>query len=73
MILRNRKFSGKILRKIFWKIFHLTSLSVWGSGRPSKWAISAQPVIQECCIQIVLDGGLGTLLFEEVAGYVAAA
>jgi hypothetical protein len=28
MILRNGKFSGKILRKIFWKIFHLTSLLV---------------------------------------------
>jgi hypothetical protein len=26
MILRNGKCSGKILRKIFWKIFHLTSL-----------------------------------------------
>jgi hypothetical protein len=26
MILRNGKFSGKILRKIVWKIFHLTSL-----------------------------------------------
>jgi hypothetical protein len=26
MILRNVKFSEKILRKIFWKIFHLTSL-----------------------------------------------
>jgi hypothetical protein len=26
MILRNGKFSGKILLKIFWKIFHLTSV-----------------------------------------------
>jgi hypothetical protein len=52
MILRNGKLSGKILRKIFWKIFHLTSLGFPG---PPGWELGVGLKTTLCKTLIFLE------------------